>query len=179
MTDALFEENARQSIRERNWFQVNWNLFSLLVDYKLSAKLRFNWRNFGLIGGRDALGNLGRIDRVDTDDERNLFVDDFKNFGSEARLIYNYQIGKQEQALLIGTRYYQGLTLRKQGLGQAGKEADFRFLNPGDLEDSDYEFPGRNVALFAENVFNVGPNFSITPGLRYEMIRTQAEGYYT
>ncbi|QYH39656.1 TonB-dependent receptor [Algoriphagus sp. NBT04N3] len=179
LTDALFEENARQSIRERNWFQVNWNLFSLLVDYKLSAKLRFNWRNFGLIGGRDALGNLGRIDRVDTDDERNLFVDDFKNFGSEARLIYNYQIGKQEQALLIGTRYYQGLTLRKQGLGQAGKEADFRFLNPGDLEDSDYEFPGRNVALFAENVFNVGPNFSITPGLRYEMIRTQAEGYYT
>lgn len=178
LTDALFESNPRQSIRERNWFQVNWNLFSLLADYKINSKLRLNLRNFGLIGGRDALGNLGRIDRIDDNAERNLFVDDFRNFGSEARFIYNYKTKTQDQALLLGARYYRGLTFRKQGLGPGGSEADFRFLNPAKLEDSDYRFPGKNLALFAENVFNLSSDFSITPGIRYEWIQTNAEGYY-
>ena len=178
LTDALFENNPRQSIRDRNWFQVNWNLFSLLADYKINSKLRLNLRNFGLIGGRDALGNLGRIDRIDDNAERNLFVDDFRNFGSEARIIYNYKTKTQDQALLLGARYYRGLTFRKQGLGPEGSEADFRFLNPSKLEDSDYRFPGKNLALFAENVFNISSDFSITPGIRYEWIETNAEGYY-
>ena len=43
---------------------------------------------------------------------------------------------------------------------------------------SDYRFPSRNVAFFAENVFNLSPVFSITPGLRLEYIQTRAEGYH-
>lgn len=179
LTDTQFEQDPRQSNRERNWFQVNWNLFSLLADYQLSSKLRLNLRNFALIGGRDALGNLGRIDRVDDNAERDLFVDDFKNFGSEVRLIYNYKTKAQDQALLVGARYYNGLTLRKQGLGPDGKDADFSFLNPDNLESSDYKFPGKNFSLFAENVFNLNPKFSLTPGIRYEWIQTNADGYYS
>ncbi len=116
LTDALFAQDPRQSIRSRNWFKVNWNLFAIQLDFKINNQLKLNLRNFGLIGGRDALGNLGRIDRVDDGLERNLFVDDFRNFGSELRLIYNYRLGKQENAFLIGGRYYKGFTDRKQGL---------------------------------------------------------------
>jgi Fe(3+) dicitrate transport protein len=101
LTDALFAQNPRQSIRSRNWFKVNWNLFATQLDFKINSHLKLNLRNFGLIGGRDALGNLGRIDRIDDGLERNLFVDDFSNFGSELRLIYNYRLGKQENAFLI------------------------------------------------------------------------------
>ncbi|MEX2567731.1 MAG: TonB-dependent receptor, partial [Cyclobacteriaceae bacterium] len=178
LTDALFEENPRQSIRSRNWFKVNWNLFATQVDYKINNQLKLNLRNFGLIGGRDALGNLGRIDRIDDGQERNLFVDDFRNFGSELRLIYNYRLGKQENAFLIGGRYYKGFTDRKQGLGSAGNDADFRFLNPRNLEDVDYDFPGNNFSLFAENVFNLSDKISLTPGIRVEYIQTAASGYY-
>ncbi|WP_425637914.1 TonB-dependent receptor domain-containing protein [Algoriphagus yeomjeoni] len=178
LTDALFAQNPRQSIRSRNWFKVNWNLFASQLDFKINNQLKLNLRNFGLIGGRDALGNLGRIDRVDDGLERNLFVDDFRNFGSELRLIYNYRLGKQENAFLIGSRYYNGFTDRKQGLGSAGNNADFSFLNPQNLEDADYDFPGRNISVFAENVFNLSDKISLTPGIRVEYIRTAANGYY-
>ncbi|MEX2593733.1 MAG: TonB-dependent receptor [Anditalea sp.] len=178
LTDALFANDPSQSIRSRNWFQVNWNLFGNLIYYKFSDRLRLNIRNFALIGGRDALGNLGRIDRIDDQQERNLFVDDFKNFGSEGRLIYNYKLFHQTNVVLLGTRYYQGLTDRKQGLGSDGKDPDFRFLHPNRLEDSDYDFPGRNLSFFAENIFNLSSKFSVTPGARFEYIQTAGKGYY-
>lgn len=178
LTDALFAQNPRLSIRSRNWFKVNWNLFATQLDFKINSHLKLNLRNFGLIGGRDALGNLGRIDRIDDGLERNLFVDDFSNFGSELRLIYNYRLGKQENAFLIGGRYYKGFTDRKQGLGSAGSDADFRFLNPNNLEDADYDFPGSNISIFAENVFNLNDKISLTPGIRVEYIQTAASGYY-
>ncbi|MEB2774338.1 TonB-dependent receptor [Algoriphagus sp. D3-2-R+10] len=179
LTDALFEQDPRQSIRNRNWFQVNWNLLGNHIDYKISDKLKLNIRNFALIGSRDALGNLGRIDRADDMQERNLFVDDFKNFGSEARLLYNFQLLGQSHAFLIGTRYYQGMTDRKQGLGSDNSDADFRFLHPDKLEDGDFNFPGRNISVFAENIFNLNDKFSVTPGVRLENIHTAANGYYS
>ncbi|QDH80558.1 TonB-dependent receptor [Echinicola soli] len=179
LTDAMFEKNPRQSIRSRNWFQVKWNLLANIVDYKFTDRTKLNVRNFALIGGRDALGNLGRIDRVDDLEERNLFVDDFTNFGSEVRLVHTYDLKEQKHVALIGARYYQGLTDRKQGLGSDGSDADFRFLHPEALEDSDYDFPGKNLAVFAENVFNLSTKLSLTPGIRFEHIQTKAKGYYT
>ncbi|MBT33839.1 MAG: iron(III) dicitrate transport protein FecA [Thalassobius sp.] len=178
LTDAMFNEDPRQSIRDRNWFRVNWNLFSLSFYYDISDNLLLNVRNFGLIGGRDALGNLQRIDRVDDNTERNLFVDDFKNFGNETRLIYHYNTFNQPSALLTGIRFYKGDTQRMQGNGSAGSDADFHFLNPESLEDSDFDFPGYNFSAFVENVFNLSEKLSITPGLRFEYINTQADGYY-
>lgn len=178
LTDFLFEADAKQSIRDRNWFRVNWNLFALDMTYRFNKKLRVNTRNFGLIGGRDALGNLGRIDRTDNMAERDLFVDDFKNWGNETRFIYNYNLNGQPSVLLIGGRYYNGLTERKQGLGNEGSEADFNFINPNNLEGSDFEFPGQNISFFAENIFNLSEKVSITPGIRYEYINTRAEGYF-
>jgi Fe(3+) dicitrate transport protein len=46
------------------------------------------------------------------------------------------------------------------------------------LEGSDYDFPGNNLSVFAENIFNLTNRLSITPGLRFEHIQTRADGYY-
>lgn len=35
-----------------------------------------------------------------------------------------------------------------------------------------------NVSVFGENIFKITPKFSITPGFRFEKIKTQAEGSY-
>ncbi|MFC7670654.1 TonB-dependent receptor domain-containing protein [Hymenobacter humi] len=43
---------------------------------------------------------------------------------------------------------------------------------------SDFEFPNQNVAVFAENIFYLSDQVSITPGLRYEYIRTTSQGAY-
>jgi Fe(3+) dicitrate transport protein len=178
LTDALFISDPRQSIRERNWFSVDWNLMALDIDYRISQKLKVNTRSFALIGGRDALGNLGRIDRIDNNEERDLFVDDFKNFGNETRLILNYNAFNQPAVALFGARVYHGLTKRRQGNGSAGIDPDFSFNNPQNLEGSSFDFPGSNISFFAENIFNLLPKLSVTPGIRYEYINTKANGYY-
>jgi Fe(3+) dicitrate transport protein len=178
LTDAMFQEDPRQSIRERNWFKVNWNLIAILADGRLSENWRMNVRLFGLLGARDALGNLGRIDRADDGGPRDLFSDDFTNFGGELRFVHHYTAGRNPAALVLGTRYYHGFTYRRQGLGSDGSEATFRFLNPHNLEGSNYDFPGNNESLFAENIFNLTDKLSITPGIRFERIQTQAKGCY-
>lgn len=178
LTDALFNVDPKQSIRERNWFRVDWNLMALDVDYRISQQLKINTRSFALIGGRDALGNLGRIDRIDNNEERDLFVDDFKNFGNETRLIFNYNVFDLPAVALTGTRIYNGLTERRQGRGSTGSDPDFSFNNPGNLEGSSFDFPGTNFSFFAENIFNLSPKLSVTPGIRYEYINTKANGYY-
>lgn len=179
LTDRQFQLNPRQSNRSRNWFRVNWNLAAVNLDYKISERSRLNWRTFGLYAQRDALGNLGRIDRPDNDAERDYLQDKFRNVGSELRFLTHYPLGIANSAtLLVGGRYYNGNTHRKQGFGSANADADFQFLNPNELEHSDYTFPSQNIALFVENVFRITKRLNITPGLRYEYISTRSEGYF-
>jgi Fe(3+) dicitrate transport protein len=178
LTDKQFETDPRQSNRERNWFQVNWNLGAVILDYAFSNTSRINWRSFGLYAQRDALGNLGRIDRLDLNSKRDYLQDKFRNYGSELRYLKNYTFLTRMSTFLIGARYYKGLTLRKQGLGTDGKAADFYYLNPDNLEHSNYRFPSENISFFSENVFRVTPKIAITPGVRWEYINTNSEGYY-
>lgn len=178
LTDQQFEEDPRQSNRERNWFQVNWNLMALTMDYQFSTYTKLNTRFFGLSASRDALGNLDRIDRPDFGGERDLLRDQYQNWGNETRLMHHYQMGGDMSVLLTGVRYYRGFTHRRQGLGSDGSDADFDYLNPDDLEGSDFDLPSRNVSLFAENIFNISEKFSLTPGVRFEYIKTEADGYY-
>ena len=178
LTDEDFNQGRLDtSRRNRNWFQVNWNLLALTLDYKFNPKTKLNIRNFGLISRRDALGNLQQIDRIDDpNSNRTLISDEFNNFGSEARLVHYYNFGKSQSAFVVGSRVYFGLTDRMQGDASASSDADFAFINPEDLEDFDYDFPSRNYSFFAENVLNISEKFSITPGIRIEHIRTDSEG---
>jgi Fe(3+) dicitrate transport protein len=178
LTDKLFEDNPRQSIRERNWFRVDWNLIALNFTYRFSDQTQLNVRNFGLLARRQSVGNLERINVVDFGNNRTLIDGQFKNFGNEIRLLHRYQIGKQNHTFLVGSRIYQGTTTAKQGFGTAGSDANFNYLNPDDLEDSDYRFPNQNYALFVENIFQLNKKISLTPGIRFENIQTFSEGYY-
>lgn len=178
LTDAEFSQNPRQSIRERNWFRVNWNLTALIFDYKFNDKLKLNSRFFGLIAERAALGYLGLISRADPLEERDLLWDKYRNFGNETRIIKSYSLLGNHSTFLAGARYYQGFTDRKQGLANDSDKADFYYLHPDSLEHSAYQFPSRNVAVFVENIFAITPKFSVTPGVRYEYINTSSEGYY-
>lgn len=178
LTDAQFQDDPSQSNRERNWFRVNWNLFALTAEYDFSSMTKLNTRFFGLRAGRDALGNLQRIDRLDQGGERDLLKDDFKNWGKETRLIHRYPLFDDISVFLIGTRFYNGFTHRRQGRGSDGEDPDFDYLSPDNLNGSDFDLPGRNRSVFVENIFNITPKFSITPGVRFEYINTKSDGYY-
>ena len=178
LQDFEFRQDARQSNRNRNWFAVDWNLAALTLDFQINDQTKLNTRNFFLSAQRDALGELGPINRPDPLRERDLIRGKYRNFGNETRLIHRYQIKNQVATFLAGFRYYQGFSRAMQGNASDGSDADFRFLNPLNLERSSYEFPSRNVSLFAENLFYIKDKWTITPGARFEYIRTASEGYF-
>jgi len=178
LTDAMFKSDAQQSIRARNWFQVNWNLLAFTIDYKFSENSRINIRNFALLASRDALGTLDQINRADAGEDRNLLSDKYSNFGSEIRFLHQYNLLKIPAVFLIGARYYQGYTSRKQGLGDNSDKANFTFLDAANPEFSAYTFPSRNIAVFTENIFKLSNTLSITPGVRFEFIDTRSNGYF-
>jgi Fe(3+) dicitrate transport protein len=179
LTDDMFRENPRQSNRERNWFKVNWTMPALHFDHRFNVNNEFNLRLFGLYAYRYSLGfRPNRVASVDDNSERDLIKGDFQNWGTEARYLKRYSVAKRQAILLVGGRYYHGYNHSIQGLGSTDKGADFNFIDNDQAIASDYQFPNRNVALFAENIFYVGEKLSVTPGLRYEYIHTTADGFY-
>lgn len=186
LSDRQFARDPRQSNRARNWFAVDWNLLNASADWKLSPRAKVNLNAFGLLASREALGYRPNfVERTDDESQlRDLITGRFRNLGLEARYLQRYELGSAKSGvLLVGTRLYRGYNHSVQGFGPAGRGADFRFVGPEEGQSSqsaysDYRFPNYNAALFAENIFYFGERFSLTPGLRYEYIRTQATGSY-
>ena len=178
LTDKDFEEDPLQSKRERNWFQVGWNLGAITVDYDITEKTKLNSRTYALYASRDAVGNLKAINRADDNGKRNLIKDQYQNIGNETRVIQQYKLRNNTSNFLIGIRAYKGFLNRNQGFGTTGSDADFSFIDRKENDGSSYQFPSTNVAVFAENIFQLTNRLSITPGARYEYINTQSSGNY-
>ncbi|AUC15057.1 TonB-dependent receptor [Tenacibaculum sp. SZ-18] len=205
LSDVQFLEDPRQSNRTRNWFAVNWNLFNLKLNHKFSDNVNGTLSFFGLDASRKAIGfrraesfvnGDGNIvlnenpdvfgpDETDQfgnfDFERDLLVGTFKNFGAEARVITNYTIKEQPSVLLLGAKFYKANNTSQQGPGSKGKDADFTFQTqdfPFYPNQNNFKYPNLNLAFFGENIFNITDHFSITPGFRFEYIRTESIGEF-
>lgn len=178
LVDFEFLQDARQSKRTRNWFKVNWYLGALTLDYKFSDKTKLNSRFFALSAERQALGVLNQINRPDPLRERDLVRGNYNNFGNETRLIHRYKIGQQLTSFLAGIRYYKGFTQTEQGFADDTVDPTFNFLNPNDLEVAAYDFPSENFSFFFENLFNLTNRWTMTPGARFEYIKTAADGFF-
>ena len=183
LTDEQFNNDSRQSFRERNWFGTPWNVFSINFDTKISDNFTSNTKLFGLIGERNSVGftatpNIEDAINQATNNFANRRVDRdyYKNFGLENRNIYKYKLGKINNNLAFGVRLYKANTQRLQdGRGTTGSDFDLsiegRFVR-------DLDFTTENVAVFAENQFKVTDKFSVTPGVRYEYIQNTGEGRF-
>jgi Fe(3+) dicitrate transport protein len=183
LTDFMFNQDPTQSNRSRNWFAVDWNLFALKLEHKFNNDADFSLQLFGLDANRKTVGyRSNRVSNPDTEGTvRDLIVGDFVNWGAEARYLQRYTIKEKTSAFLIGAKYYQSRNTGLQGPGSSGSDANFNLANnefPFYGNQSDYTFPNLNLALFGENIFKITGNFSITPGFRFEKIRTQAKGSY-
>lgn len=180
LTDNQFKNDPSASYRNRNWFDVNWNLAAVTVNYKPTSTWLINFRTFGLHASRMALGSLERPDRADdTTAFRKLLSDGYKNIGTELRVLHYYTLKeKVSSALLIGARLYYGNTRQIQGDADNSDRPNFTLVNTDDAKQSEYFFPSRNFALFAENIFYLSEKINITPGVRFENIRTVSDGYY-
>ncbi|MCB0699844.1 MAG: TonB-dependent receptor [Chitinophagaceae bacterium] len=182
LNDQMFENDPRQSNRERNWFAVNWNVLDLEWNYQISARTRWQTRVYSLLASRDAVGfRDNRVSVVDPGDRRDLLKGTFRNYALESRFLHRYGNGQKQNALLAGVRAYKGYSTNKQGYVYTGSGANFDFTEGNEVKDqivSDYTFPNLNLAAFAEHIFRISEKWSVTPGVRLEHIRTQSDGYY-
>ncbi|PQJ78260.1 TonB-dependent receptor family protein [Polaribacter porphyrae] len=180
LTDEMFSQNPFQSNRTRNWFKVNWLLYNLKYNYKITKDATFSFNFFGLNASRKAVGF--RVVRVATNDDfgaRDLIIGDFNNFGFEARFVNNYKFLGIKATYLIGSKYYRASNASFQGPGTDGSDANFTKASsqfPNYRFQSDFENPNENIAVFGENIFYINDKFSITPGFRFEYINTGSNG---
>lgn len=183
LTDVQFYADATFSNRERNYFQVKWNLLSARLDHEFSPTSKISWLVNGLHAKRDALGfRTNRVSQIDDIEQpRDLIKGEFQNISSELRFIKDYQIASKNVTTLIGTKVYSARNKALQGAGDNGVEGNFSYQNekfPNYPYQSNFEFPNENMALFSESIFRINDQFSITPGIRFENIKTQSSGSY-
>lgn len=183
LTDRQFEQDPSFSNRTRNWFKVDWKLYSLRLDHSFSEKTDFSLNVFALDAFRKSVGfRENRVSQLDDlDAPRELISGNFNNWGAEARLLTHYNLFLKENVLLLGGKFYQSSNNERQGAGTNGSDADFSFASeefPDYPRQSDFEFPNLNFAVFGESIFNLSPKFSATPGFRFEYIKTQSKGEY-
>ncbi len=178
LTDRQFENDPQESFRDRNWFEVGWNLASVRLTGDLSKNASLDVRAFGLLASRKALGYLGPPNRFDDpNSNRDLISGEFANIGSEVRYLQRYDLFDKKSIALIGGRAYKGTSTAQQGSADSTADPNFEFIK--EIPDkSDYDFENYNYTLFAENVFYLTEKITITPGLRYEYIETGAKGDY-
>lgn len=179
VTDEQFKINPRISVRERNWFNVEWNLPAITLNYEFKNGAKLSMRSFANLSKRNSIENTKPVNIPDDGGFRDLRRDEYRNFGAEIRYLQKYKfIRNTRNTFLIGTRIYDGNLTRGQGLGTDGNDANFTFINPHALEYNDYAFDTKNISLFAEHIFQFTPKFSVTPGIRYENIVVDYDGYY-
>ena len=180
LTDIFFNNSPRASFRDRNWFRVEWRILRAGAEFKpFNSPWSFNASAFKLDASRQAIGFLGMASRVDHLEERDLISAAFNTGGFDCRATRIW--GKEKEtfnALVFGLQGYHGITDMQQGLGDATADPNFTYINPNNLEGSDYTMPNTQISGFAQGMFNLSDNLSITPGLRWEYIDTRADGWY-
>lgn len=175
LTDAQFLNDARQSQRARNWMNVPWNVMQMQIDWKLASHLQLEVKVFGLLAKRSSVGFLDPITTVDQGAARRVDRDEYRNWGTEARLRVDYVAFGKKQSLAVGLRAYQAKTLRQQrGTGTTGSDFDLTVDSLG--YKVNYSFGTLNYAAFAEQALFVGKRFMVVPGVRYEWIQTTGTG---
>ncbi|MEX1011897.1 MAG: TonB-dependent receptor [Balneolaceae bacterium] len=183
LTDAQFYTDPTFSNRTRNWFEVDWKLASLRLEHKFNRNMQLSAMLFGLDASRNSAGfRTNRVSQKDDlDAPRDLIKGSFNNWGTEIRFLDRYKIGERDAVFLIGSKYYHSNNSSVQGPGSARAEVDFSLADnqfPDYPSQSDFTYPNRNLAIFGENIFYLNDDLLITPGFRFEYIKTESEGTF-
>lgn len=181
LTDAQFNADARQSTRSRNYFAPEINIPALIFNYDLSNRSKLEVTSHMILGQRNSVQFLANPNVADTVNKklntfnpRQVDRDYYTGFTTEARFLTRYQLGGLTSTFTSGLRYFNEHTKRDQkGTGTTGADYDLMLTAPYGIA---LNLLTHNYAAFAENIFQVTPKFTITPGARYEIIYSALNG---
>jgi len=187
LTDAEFDQNNRQSTRSRNWITTPWNVLTGTADYKFSNKTSISLKSTYLFSQRNLVwrnedGGPGIADSIspitNTYVPREVEREFFNSITNELRLLHNYNLAGMHNTLAVGMRYFYGDMIRREdGPGSTGSNYDLTLYGGG--YGTNMHFTTTNLAPFAELLFRPTSRLSITPGFRFEYLKSTAKGFVT
>ena len=178
LSDIQFNQDPRQSIRSRNWFNTPWFIPSIIAEYVFSDKTKLSWKTFGTFAERNSVGFVKTITTADDFSNRQVDRDYYKTYGSEIRLITDYSFLGSNHTVAAGLRYFNGQIDRKQlGGGDSGSKMSFKLAEG--FYPRDLDFKNINRAAFAENIFRFDEKLIFTAGLRVENISSNIAGRFS
>ena len=185
LSDEQFVADPRASFRARNWLASPWNLVAARATYDFSPTARLetvlsymNSKRYLIWRNED--GGPGALDEIDpqtgTFVPREVEGETFRNGALETRLRLDHGLLGRPSTLATGVRFFKGTLERFEG-GPGSTGSDFDMKLYGGTWERALSFGTTNAAAFAENLLHVTDRLSITPGLRYEFVRSTSRGY--
>ena len=183
LTDSLFVANPQTSTRARNWIRSPWNILTAFANITPSANSTISIKTSFLFSSRSLVwrnedGGAAATDDIDptTSDfvPREVGIEKMNNSTTEIRYSQNYNLGKQISTFATGIRQSYAW-FKRQGGGEGTTKSDFDISISGNW-GYDLDFTTTNIAPFAENIFKITKNFTITPGFRFEYLKSTSKG---
>ncbi|OLY94551.1 Fe(3+) dicitrate transport protein [Cnuella takakiae] len=173
LNDSMFYADPRMSTRGRNYFSPDIYVPSLNLKWQVSAQTKILATTSGVFGSRNSVMFDAFADVPDAIDpstgmfkNRQVDIDGFNSRTMEGRLLHDYSLGRIKSKLAAGIVYMNNNLHRRQlGKGTTGSDYDLSLV-----EDfrRDIHFKTHNIALFAENAFQINPKWTVSPGIRFE-----------
>ena len=182
LTDSMFYADPRQATRSRNYFSPDINVPSVILNWQLAAKTKLQVTTSAVLGKRNSVLIDKTANIADTIvaatlqyNNRQVDIDRFNSYTTELRLLQLYRTGKQTSSFAAGVQYMNNDLHRTQlGKGTTGSDYDLTLVDP--VWGRDMHFKTKNIALFAENKFQLLNNLSVNFGARVEMGKTDMSG---
>lgn len=185
LTDSMFQADPRAATRSRNYYNPNIHVPSLTFNWNVSSMTKIQFTTSAILGSR----NSAMFDKPATVvdailpttlqySNRQVDIDHYNSYTTELRILQSYRLFNQTSSLSAGIQYMNNdLHRQQQGKGTTGSDFDLTLVTPGWGRDLHYK--SGNIALFAENRWQLTPKFSVNTGARFEKGETNMTGFTT
>ncbi len=182
LNDSMFYADPTQATRSRNYFSPDIHVPSFVLNWQLANKTKIQFTTSAVLGKRNSVMFDKPTNVADTINastlqynNRQVDIDAFHSYTAELRVLQQYRLGRQISVLAAGVQYMNNDLHRTQlGKGTTGSDYDLTLVTPG--FGRDMHFKTHNIAVFAENKFQITRNFSATIGMRAEKGQTDLTG---
>jgi Fe(3+) dicitrate transport protein len=185
LTDSMFYADPTQATRSRNYFSPDIHVPSITLNWQLASQTKLQLVSSAVLGKRNSVlfdKPTNVRDTINTTtlqyNNRQVDIDRFNSYTAELRLLQEYRLGKRMSTLAAGLQYMNNDLHRTQlGKGTMGSDYDLTLLDP--VWGRDVHLKTQNIALFAENKFQLLNNLSVNVGARVESGKTDMSGTIT
>jgi len=182
LTDSMFYTDPTKATRSRNYFSPDIHVPSVNLNWEITPQTRLQLTVSAVLGKRNSVlfdkpTNVRDTINANTGqyNHRQVDIDRFNSYTTELRLLQQYSLGKQTSTLAAGIQYMNNDLHRTQlGKGTTGSDYDMALVEPG--WGRDVHLKTKNIALFAENRFQLLNNLSVNTGARIEIGQTDMSG---